>query len=229
MTGPCRHSVSSSAQAGDPVNIAEARGTFVTTVRERCEHGLPASRAGMTAEAAAAERGRNMADAAAVQPAAPSSPNSKRGTCIRSGTATSASRRSSRSRRTRRSSGAGATSSRSCTARSREVSIDDIERRALIMSHPAFGEETTTTSTLLAAFTVLDPGDHARPHRHTGAAIRFATRAEGAVDHRQRPPLRHEGGRPDPDPADGLARPHQPERPPHHLVRRRQHAADPRA
>src|SRR5947199_232700 len=62
-----------------------------------------------------------------------------------------------------------------------EVSINDVERRALIMAHPAFGVETTTTSTLLAAFTVLDPGDRARPHRHTGAAIRFATRAEGAV------------------------------------------------
>src|SRR6266581_5610330 len=62
-----------------------------------------------------------------------------------------------------------------------EVSINDIERRALIMAHPAFGAETTTTSTLLAGFTVLEPGDRARPHRHTGAAIRFATRAEGAV------------------------------------------------
>jgi gentisate 1,2-dioxygenase len=62
-----------------------------------------------------------------------------------------------------------------------EVSINDIERRAVIMAHPAFGAETTTTSTLLAAFTVLEPGDRARPHRHTGAAIRFATRAEGAA------------------------------------------------
>src|SRR5262249_12810198 len=26
-----------------------------------------------------------------------------------------------------------------------------------------------------------DPGERARPHRHTGAAIRFATRADGAV------------------------------------------------
>src|SRR5262245_49964049 len=56
-----------------------------------------------------------------------------------------------------------------------EVSINDIERRALIMAHPAFGAETTTTSTLLAAFTVLDPGERARPHRHTGAASRFPT------------------------------------------------------
>jgi gentisate 1,2-dioxygenase len=61
------------------------------------------------------------------------------------------------------------------------VSINDIERRALILAHPAFGAETTTTSTLLAAFTVLEPGDRARPHRHTGAAIRFATRADGAA------------------------------------------------
>src|SRR5262249_18505971 len=59
-----------------------------------------------------------------------------------------------------------------------EVSINDIERRALIMAHPAFGAETTTTSTLLAAFTVLDPGDRARPHRHPRAALPFATRAD---------------------------------------------------
>ena len=52
------------------------------------------------------------------------------------------SRRSSRRRRTRRCSGAGATSNRSCTARSAEVPIDDVERRALIMVNPAFGGET---------------------------------------------------------------------------------------
>ncbi|MGH8675082.1 MAG: cupin domain-containing protein, partial [Burkholderiales bacterium] len=34
---------------------------------------------------------------------------------------------------------------------------------------------------LIAAFTVLEPGDKAVPHRHTAAAIRFSTRAEGAV------------------------------------------------
>jgi gentisate 1,2-dioxygenase len=62
-----------------------------------------------------------------------------------------------------------------------EVAINDIERRALILAHPAFGNDTTTTSTMLAAFTVLEPGDRARPHRHTGAAIRFATRADGAA------------------------------------------------
>src|ERR1051325_3963165 len=62
-----------------------------------------------------------------------------------------------------------------------EVPIDDAERRALILVNPAFGGETVTTNNLIAAFTVLDPGDRARPHRHTFAAIRFATRAEGAT------------------------------------------------
>jgi len=62
-----------------------------------------------------------------------------------------------------------------------EVPIGDVERRALILVNPAFGGETVTTSNLIAAFTVLDPGDRARPHRHTFAAIRFATRAEGAA------------------------------------------------
>jgi len=62
-----------------------------------------------------------------------------------------------------------------------EVGIEDIERRALILANPAFGGETVTTHNLIGAFTVLEPGDKAVPHRHTAAAIRFATRAEGAV------------------------------------------------
>jgi gentisate 1,2-dioxygenase len=63
----------------------------------------------------------------------------------------------------------------------REVGIEDVERRALILVNPAFGGETVTTQNLIGAFTVLEPGDKAVPHRHTAAAIRFATRAEGAV------------------------------------------------
>ncbi len=62
-----------------------------------------------------------------------------------------------------------------------EVPIDDVERRAIILANPAFGGATVITSNLIAAFTVLEPGDHAVPHRHTAAAIRFSTRAEGAV------------------------------------------------
>ena len=62
-----------------------------------------------------------------------------------------------------------------------EVGIEDVERRALILANPAFGGETVTTQNLIGAFTVLEPGDKAVPHRHTAAAIRFSTRAEGAV------------------------------------------------
>jgi gentisate 1,2-dioxygenase len=63
----------------------------------------------------------------------------------------------------------------------REVGIEDVERRALILANPAFGGDTVTTQNLIGAFTVLEPGDKAVPHRHTAAAIRFATRAEGAL------------------------------------------------
>jgi gentisate 1,2-dioxygenase len=63
----------------------------------------------------------------------------------------------------------------------REVPIEDVERRALILANPAFGGDTVTTHNLIGAFTVLEPGDKAVPHRHTAAAIRFSTRAEGAV------------------------------------------------
>jgi len=62
----------------------------------------------------------------------------------------------------------------------KEVPIEDVERRALILANPAFGGETVTTQNLIGAFTVLEPGDRAVPHRHTAAAIRFSTRAEGA-------------------------------------------------
>lgn len=61
-----------------------------------------------------------------------------------------------------------------------EVPIEDVERRAIIMANPAFDGATQTTGNLLGAFTVLNPGDQAVPHRHTASAIRFATRAEGA-------------------------------------------------
>jgi gentisate 1,2-dioxygenase len=68
------------------------------------------------------------------------------------------------------------------TARAaKEVPIEDVERRALILANPAFGGQTVTTHNLIGAFTVLEPGDKALPHRHTASAIRFATQAEGAV------------------------------------------------
>ncbi len=62
-----------------------------------------------------------------------------------------------------------------------EVRAEDVERRALIMANPAFGGETVATGNLIAAFTVLEPGDRAPPHRHTAPAIRFGVESDGAA------------------------------------------------
>src|SRR5204862_7989757 len=59
----------------------------------------------------------------------------------------------------------------------KEVGIEDVERRALILANPAFGGATVTAHNLIGAFTVPEPGDKAVPHRPTAAAIRFSTRA----------------------------------------------------
>ena len=109
-----------------------------------------------------------------------------------------------------------------------EVSINDIERRALIMAHPAFGggnDDHQHVARRLHRARARRPRPPAPPHRR-GDPLRHPRGRRG--DDRQRPALRDEGRRPDPHPADVLARPHQRKRPSHHLVRRRQHAADPR-
>ena len=109
-----------------------------------------------------------------------------------------------------------------------EVSINDIERRALIMAHPAFGARDhhhQHAARRLHGARAGRPRAPAPPHRR-GDPLRHPRRRRR--HHRQRPALRDEGGRPDPHAADVLARPHQRERPSHHLVRRRQHAAHPR-
>lgn len=62
-----------------------------------------------------------------------------------------------------------------------EVPMEHAERRAMIMYNPDFGGATLTTSNLIGAFTMLQPGDKAPPHRHTFAAIRYATQCEGAL------------------------------------------------
>ena len=62
-----------------------------------------------------------------------------------------------------------------------EVPVEDVERRALIMVNPAFDGGTVATGNLIAAFTVLEPGDRAVPHRHSAPAIRFGFRSEGAA------------------------------------------------
>ncbi len=62
-----------------------------------------------------------------------------------------------------------------------DVPMEHAERRAMIMSNPDFGGATVTTSNLIGAFTMLKPGDRAPMHRHTFAAIRYASQCEGAL------------------------------------------------
>ena len=54
------------------------------------------------------------------------------------------------------------------------------ERRAMQLFNPGLNGQWATTSTLIAAVQVLLPGEVARAHRHTPAAIRFIIQGNGA-------------------------------------------------
>ena len=54
------------------------------------------------------------------------------------------------------------------------------ERRAMQLFNPGLNGQWATTSTLIAAVQVLLPGEVARAHRHSPAAIRFIIRGNGA-------------------------------------------------
>ena len=63
----------------------------------------------------------------------------------------------------------------SCTA----VPVGD-ERRAMQLFNPGLNGQWATTNTLIAAVQVLLPGEIARAHRHSPAAIRFIIQGSGA-------------------------------------------------
>lgn len=54
------------------------------------------------------------------------------------------------------------------------------ERRAMQLFNPGLNGQWATTNTLIAAVQVLLPGEIARAHRHTPAAIRFIMQGNGA-------------------------------------------------
>lgn len=62
-----------------------------------------------------------------------------------------------------------------------EVCMADAERRVLLLAHPAFAPHPYSTSNLTGALQVLQPGEHAEPHRHTVAALRFVMEGDGAT------------------------------------------------
>lgn len=61
-----------------------------------------------------------------------------------------------------------------------EVSMEDAERRVLLLTHPAFQGRAATTTNLLAGLQTLLPGETARAHRHSLQAIRFVMSGNGA-------------------------------------------------
>jgi gentisate 1,2-dioxygenase len=60
-----------------------------------------------------------------------------------------------------------------------EVGMEDADRRALLLANPHFRPGVQTTTNLIAAVQVLEPGDRALEHRHTPAAIRLIIEAQG--------------------------------------------------
>ena len=62
-----------------------------------------------------------------------------------------------------------------------EVSMEDAERRVLLLTHPAFAGSVATTTNLSAGLQTLLPGETARAHRHALQAIRFVMQGSGAV------------------------------------------------
>lgn len=54
-----------------------------------------------------------------------------------------------------------------------EVSMDDAERRVLLLANPAFEGKVKTTTNLNAAIQILGPHEHAHEHRHRLSAIRM--------------------------------------------------------
>ena len=62
----------------------------------------------------------------------------------------------------------------------RLVSTEQAERRNLILYNPTPGNTYATTSTLVAAYQMLLPGEKARSHRHTPNALRLILEGEGA-------------------------------------------------
>ncbi|MEO8544817.1 MAG: cupin domain-containing protein [Burkholderiaceae bacterium] len=63
----------------------------------------------------------------------------------------------------------------------REVAMQDAERRVLLLTHPAFAGAVATTTNLSAGLQTLLPGETARAHRHSLQAIRFVMSGSGAV------------------------------------------------
>lgn len=62
-----------------------------------------------------------------------------------------------------------------------EVTMDKAERRVLMLVNPDFGGKVVTTTNLFAGIQILEPGESARPHRHTASALRLVMEGDGGA------------------------------------------------
>src|SRR6185503_7883276 len=58
------------------------------------------------------------------------------------------------------------------------VSTDDAERRVLVLENPGLAGRHLATDALYAGLQLIMPGEFARAHRHTAAALRFIVEGE---------------------------------------------------
>ena len=59
------------------------------------------------------------------------------------------------------------------------IGTQDAERRVLRLLNPGIPERTATTNSLFAGLQIVMPGEIARAHHHTPAALRFIIESEG--------------------------------------------------
>ena len=62
----------------------------------------------------------------------------------------------------------------------RAISAEQAERRVLVLTNPTAAAPLQVNDTLYAGLQLILPGETARPHRHTQAALRFVLEGEGA-------------------------------------------------
>lgn len=59
------------------------------------------------------------------------------------------------------------------------ISVEDAERRVLILENPGMPGQASITSALYAGVQLVLPGENAPPHRHTQSALRFVIEGDG--------------------------------------------------
>lgn len=62
----------------------------------------------------------------------------------------------------------------------RAISTAEAERRVLVLENPGLRGRRLVTDALYAGLQLVMPGEHARTHRHTAAALRFIVEGKGA-------------------------------------------------